>query len=154
MSDIQAPIEDAATQVLIFGLNGERFAISAEIVQEILDPVPVTAVPSAKPYVGGLINVRGKVVPLADLRLRLGMPPVEDTIDTRFIVIEIELFGEPTTVGIRADKVHEVTEIEQASVEDVPAIGLKLRPEFISGVGKVDGRFILIPDLGNVFGLN
>jgi purine-binding chemotaxis protein CheW len=143
-----------ATEALIFGLNGERFALPAGMVQEILDPVPVTVVPNAKRFVDGLINVRGKIVPLADLRLRFGMPLSEDTVDTRFIVIEAVLFGEPTLVGIRADKVHEVTEIKPTAIEDVPAVGLKWRPEFVQGIGKDGGGFIVLPNIENLFEIN
>lgn len=147
-ADINEPI-----QSLIFALAGERFAIPADMVREILDPVAVTAVPGARPYVDGLINVRGKVAPLADLRVRLGMAVSAATVDTRFVVVEIELSGEPVLVGLHADKVHEVTAIEPASIEDVPAIGLKWRREFIAGIGKVNGAFIMLPDIANVFGL-
>lgn len=144
----------AVMPVLVFALGGERFAIPAEIVNEILDPVPVTDVPHARAFVGGLINVRGKVVPLADLRLLLGLPVTARTIDTRFIVINLDLHGEALCVGILADRVHEVRDIEAAAVEDVPLIGLKWRPEFVSGIGKIDGDFIILPNLVEIFGLN
>lgn len=137
---------------LIFGLQGERFAVPAEQVREILDPVPVTEVPGAKPYVAGLINVRGRIVPLADLRVRLGMDRASDTIDTRFIVLELVLNGEATAVGVRADKVHQVQEIDRAAFREAPAVGLRWRPEFIEGVGRVDGFFVMAPNLASMFG--
>lgn len=149
----ETPQSQITTQALVYGLGGERFAIPADVVREILDPIPVTRVPSARAFVGALINVRGKVVPLADLRLKFGMAPSDDTIDTRFIVVEVNLFGESTMVGIRADKVHEVTEIEPASLEEVPAIGLKWRPEYVSAIARVGARFVIIPNMGNLFEL-
>lgn len=149
----QTPHSDSAIQALVFGLGGERFAIPADVVHEILDPIPVTRVPSARAFVGGLVNVRGKVVPLADLRLKFGMARAADTVDTRFIVVEVDLFGEPTMVGIRADKVHEVTEIEPASMEEVPAIGLKWRPEYVSTIARVGARFVIVPNVENLFEL-
>jgi purine-binding chemotaxis protein CheW len=123
-------------QVLMLGLAGETFALDARLVREILDPVPVTKVPGAKSYVASVLNVRGKIIPLADLRIRFGMDPAEVSSDTRFIVIETEIGGEPTTVGIVADKVHEVTELDHASLQPAPPIGMRWKPEFIAAIGK------------------
>lgn len=140
----------ATIQVLTVGLQGEIFALDAGQVSEILDSVPVTEVPNARPFVGGVINVRGKIVPLADLRLRFGMARTEATLDTRIVVIELELGGEPTTVGILADKVYEVTEIADASIEQTPRVGMHWRPEFIKGIGKRGDDFIIIPDIERI----
>lgn len=133
-------------QVVTFSLQGERCAIDADMVRDILDLVPITEVPSARPFVNGLINVRGRVVPLADLRLRLGMEQAPPTIDTRIIVIEADL-GEPTAVGLLADKVHEVTEIEAAAMEEAPRLGMRWRPELIRGIGKCGGGFVIVFDI-------
>lgn len=143
---------DASRQMLTFGLQSEIFAIEADIVREILDLVPVTAVPNAPAFVGGLINVRGKVVPLADLRLKLGMTPTPPTIDTRIVVIEVTLAGEPTAIGVLADKVYEVTDIPPAAVEKTPAIGMPWRQDFIRFVGKRGGDFVIALDIETVFG--
>jgi purine-binding chemotaxis protein CheW len=108
-------------------------------------------VPKAPPFVGGLINVRGRVVPLADLRIVFGMnrrPPDEDT---RIVVLETEIEGEATVVGVIADKVHEVTDIESSSVESAPRVGMRWRADFVAGIGKRNGEFIIIPDLGRIF---
>lgn len=141
----------AAMKALTLRLDDEIFAIEAESVREILDLVPVTEVPNAPAFVGGLINVRGRVVPLADLRVVFGMdrPPPDD--DTRIVVIETEIGGEPTIVGIIADKVHEVTEIDAASVQEAPRVGMRWRPEFVAGIGKCRDDFLIIPDLGRIF---
>lgn len=138
-------------KALTLRLDDEIFAIEAESVREILDLVPVTEVPNAPAYVGGLINVRGRVVPLADLRVVFGMrlPPPDK--DTRIVVLEVDIGGEPTTVGILADKVHEVTDIEASSVEEAPRVGMRWRPDFVRGIGKRQGEFIIIPDLGRIF---
>ncbi|TPD60794.1 chemotaxis protein CheW [Emcibacter nanhaiensis] len=137
---------------LTVGLQGEIFAIEAESVREILDVVPITEVPNARAFVGGLINVRGRVVPLADLRVMFNMdrPPPDE--DTRIVVIEIDLDGEPTITGILADKVHDVTDIDAISVEEAPKVGMRWRPEFIRGIGKRGEDFIIIPDMGRIFG--
>src|ERR1700722_12654017 len=93
---------DRSLEILTLSLDGEIFAVEATHVHEILDLVPITEVPNSQPFVSGLINVRGKVVPLADLRLKFGMEQKPSTIDTRIVVIEIDLDGVPTTVGILA----------------------------------------------------
>ncbi|HVJ54437.1 MAG TPA: chemotaxis protein CheW [Aliidongia sp.] len=142
---------DRSIEIVTLNLDGEIFAIDAAHVREILDLVPITEVPHSQPFVNGLINVRGKVVPLADLRLCFGMEQHPPTIDTRIIVIEIELDGEPTTVGLRADKVYEVTEVAAASLEETPRIGMRWRPEFIRCIGKRGDDFIVVLDIGRIF---
>jgi purine-binding chemotaxis protein CheW len=142
---------DKALEVLTIDLQGEIFAVEAAQVREILDLVSITEVPGSQPFVGGLINVRGKVVPLADPRLKFGMELRPPTIDTRIVVIEIELEGDATTIGIRADKVHEVTEMAAASLEETPKIGIKWRPEFIRCIGKRGADFIAVLDIGRIF---
>jgi purine-binding chemotaxis protein CheW len=138
-------------KALTLRLQDELFAVEACSVREILDLVPITEVPNASPFVGGLINVRGRVVPLADLRVMFGMDRPEPDQDTRIVVMEIDIDGEPTVAGILADKVHDVTDIEAASIEEAPKVGMRWRPEFIRGIGKRNGGFIIIPDLGRIF---
>lgn len=141
-------VRDAHTlEVLMLGLGSEVFAIDACSVREILDPVPVTAVPNARPFVDGLINVRGKVVPLADLRLLFGMPRTPSTLDTRIVVIEADLDGEPTLVGLTTDKVYEVTELAAASLEEVPRVGMRWRPELIRCIGLRGDGFVIVVDV-------
>jgi len=139
-----------AIKIVTLGLREEVFAVDANVVREILDLVPVTAVPNADPFVGGLINVRGRVVPLADLHVRFGMETPPPSIDTRIVVVDVELDGEPTTVGILADKVYEVTEVTTRSVQDTPKLGMRWRPEFIQGIGKRGEDFMAIIDLQGV----
>ena len=136
-----------AIKIVTLGLREEIFAVDANVVREILDMVPVTAVPNADPFVGGLINVRGRVVPLADLHVRFGMETPPATIDTRIIVIDVELGGETTTVGILADKVYEVAEVTTRSLQDTPKLGMRWRPEFIQGIGMRGEDFMAIIDL-------
>ncbi len=143
--------EQSSHQVLMLGLAGEVFALDARQVREILDPVPVTRVPGAQSYVSSVLNVRGKVIPLADLRLRFGMPPAAITPDSRFIVLEIDLAGEPTTIGIVADKVYEVTELDTTTLQKAPPIGMHWQPEFIAGIGKWKDEFIVVPNLERIF---
>lgn len=144
-------MRSVAMRALTLKLGGELFAIEAECVREILDLVPVTNVPNANPFARGLINVRGRVVPLADLKVAFGMVEKEADADTRIVVIETEIEGEPTVIGIRADKVFEVTDIEPAAIEDAPRVGMPWRPDYVNGIGKRNGSFIIIPDLQRVF---
>ena len=136
---------------LTLRMQDEMFAIEAGSVREILDLVPITEVPNAPAFVTGLINVRGRVVPLADLRVMFDMdrPPPDQ--DTRIVVVEIEIDGEPTVTGILADKVYDVTDIEAADIQDAPKVGMRWRPEFVKGIGRRNGNFVVIPDLGRIF---
>ena len=140
-----------AMRALTLRLEDELFAIEAGKVREILDLVPITQVPNAPAFVGGLINVRGRVVPLADLRVTFEMrrPPPDQ--DTRIVVVEIDIDGEPTIAGVLADKVHDVTDIDAAMIEDAPRVGMRWSAEFVRGIGKRNGAFVIIPNLERIF---
>ena len=140
-----------AMQVLTFDLDGETFALEAGLVREVLDLLPETGVPGAAPFVGAVINFRGRVIPLADLRLAFGLTRSEATIHSRIVVIEYDLDDEPTLIGLRADKVHEVTSIEAADTEEAPRVGLRWRADFIKCLARRDGDLIVVPDLGQIF---
>ena len=143
--------EEDELSVLTFNLNGETFAIEAIVVQEILDLLPETHVPGSKPFVSSVINFRGKVIPLADIRLAFGMEAGATTIDSRIVVIEIELQGELTLVGIRTDKVNEVTTLSRDMSEPPPSVGMKWRPDYINCLVKRGGQFIILPNLEAIF---
>ena len=149
--DIDAAPDGAAMRALTLDVGGEIFAIEATSVREILDMVPVTEVPNAPAFVGGLINVRGRVVPLADLRVKFGMERRPPDNDTRIVVFEITLDDEPAIVGMLADRVHTVTDIALSSMEATPRVGMRWRPEFVRGIAKHDGKFIVVPELGRIF---
>ncbi|MBF0627763.1 MAG: chemotaxis protein CheW [Magnetococcales bacterium] len=136
---------------LIIAVAGDLFAIPVHVVCDILDLLPVTGVPTARPDVNGLINVRGRVVPLMDLGMRIGLPAATTSEESRFVVIEMTIDGEETLVALRADKVHEVAEFESLLSEEVPRIGLRCRTEFIRAVGRRQGRFVMVLDLERVF---
>ena len=142
---------DHALEVLTLDLDGETFAVEAAYVREILDLVAITVVPHSQPFVAGLINVRGKVVPLADLRIKLGMEQKPPTIDTRVVVVELELQGERLTVGIRADKVHEVTTVSAAALQETPRLGTRWCPDFIRCIGRRGDDFMVVLNIAEVF---
>ena len=140
-----------AMQVVMIGLGEEKFALDAGLVREIIDPVPVTKVAGARSFVPSVINVRGNVIPLADLRIRFGMPQTESA-DTRIVVIEIEIEidGEPVLVGVTADKVYEVTEISQAHAQQTPRVGMHWKPEFIRFITKWREEFVIVPNMERI----
>jgi purine-binding chemotaxis protein CheW len=138
-------------EVLTFDVAGEVFALEAVRVQEILDLLPETPVPGAKPFVAAVINFRGKVIPLADIRLAFGMEATTATIDSRIIVIELDIEGEPTLCGLRTDKVNEVTTLLKNASEPPPSVGMRWKPDFIDCLVRRDGEFIIIPNLQTIF---
>jgi len=140
----------SALQVVMIGLGEEKFALEAELVREIIDPVPVTKVAGARAFVPSVINVRGNVIPLADLRIRFGMPPAEASVDTRVVVIELKIDGEPVLVGLTADKVYEVTEIVSTDVQQTPRVGMHWRPEFIRFITKWREEFVIVPNMERI----
>ncbi|MEZ2144617.1 chemotaxis protein CheW [Bradyrhizobium sp. DN5] len=139
-----------AMQVVMIGLGEEKFALDAGLVREIIDPIPATKVAGARAFVGSVINVRGNVIPLADLRIRFGMPLVENSADTRIVVIEIEIDNEPVLVGVTADKVYEVTDISQAHVQQTPRVGMHWKPEFIRFITKWREEFVIVPNMERI----
>ena len=145
--------EEEELSVLTFNLNGETFAIEATVVQEILDLLPETHVPGSKPFVSSVINFRGKVIPLADIRLAFGMEVSEATIDSRIIVIELELehSGEKALIGIRTDRVYEVTSLSRAASEPPPSVGMRWRADYIDCLVKRGGEFVIVPNLNAIF---
>lgn len=145
-------IEMADTQqVLTFDLAGETFALEANLVREVMDLAPETPVPGSPPFVDSVINFRGRVIPLADLRVAFGLDRCGTSIDSRVVVIEYDLDGDPTLVGLRADKVHEVTSLEASETETPPSVGLRWRSDFIRCLARRDGDLIVVPDLHQIF---
>lgn len=155
-ASMHAAAGTSTERVLMLGLGGEFLAIDAAIVREIMDPAPVTTIPGARAFVSGVINVRGEIVPIADLRVRLGMPAGEHGPDTRYVVIEVEAGDEPEPilVTVVADKVHEVCDLDCPPAGTVPRIGMKWPPDLIRGVALWKGDFVILPNLPALLGLN
>jgi purine-binding chemotaxis protein CheW len=150
---LDAHAEGASDEVemLTFDLAGETFALEADLVREILDLVPETQVPGAAAFVSAVINFRGKVIPVADLRTAFGLARSQTTYDSRIVVIELDLDGDPTLIGLRADKVHEVARLSWSQAEAVPSLGMRWRQDFVRRVGRRGEDPILIPDLNRIF---
>ncbi len=138
-------------QYLTFQLSEEVFAIDVSHVREILEFTTVTKVPKTPDYMRGVINLRGSVVPVLDMRLKFGMSMTEKTVDTCIIVVEVSFEGENTIIGALVDSVQEVFELEPDQIEPAPKIGTQLKTEFIKGMGKKDDRFIIMLDIDKVF---
>ena len=143
--------EVGGMEALTFDLQGETFALEALLVREVLDRAPETMVPSSPPFVSSVINFRGRVIPLADLRLAFDLKVSDSTVDSRIIVIEFDLDGEAALIGLRADKVHEVTTIEETSTEPTPRLGMRWRQDFIRRLAKRNNDVIVVPDLAHIF---
>jgi purine-binding chemotaxis protein CheW len=139
------------TQYLSFNLDDEVFALDISKVREVLEYTTVTKVPQTPAFMQGVINLRGSVVPVIDMRLKFGMSVTEKTINTCVIIVEINLDGNTTVLGAMADSVQEVFELEDDQIEPAPEIGTRLKTEFIKGMGKRDDSFIIILDIDKVF---
>jgi purine-binding chemotaxis protein CheW len=142
-----------ASQYLTFMLGGETFAIGILSIKEIIEYGQVTSVPMMPSFIRGVINLRGAVVPVVDLQARFGRPPASVSRRTCIVIIEIEADGEAQDVGIMVDAVNEVLEIAADEVEDAPSFGTQIRTDFIQGMGKVNGRFVIILELARVLSL-
>lgn len=136
---------------LTFKLDDEIFAVEVHKVREVLEFDTITKVPHTPEYMCGVINLRGSVVPVMDMRLKFGLEPTEKTIDTCIIVLEIMMEGEPLIIGALADSVQEVFELSTSNIEPPPKFGTRLHTDFLKGMGQRDKKFIMILDIDRVF---
>jgi len=139
------------TQYLTFKLADEVFALDIGKVREVLDFTTVTRVPRTPDFMRGVINLRGNVVPVVDMRLKFGMALTEKTVNTCVIITEVGVDGETVVLGAMADSVQEVLDLEPGEIEPPPKIGTKLNTDFIRGMGKRDDHFIMILEIDKVF---
>ena len=142
---------EEATQHLTFKLDDEVFALDISKVREVLEYTAVTKVPQTPEFMLGVINLRGNVVPVIDMRLKFGMSGTDKTVNTCIIIVEINVEGENTVLGAMADSVQEVFELESDQIEPPPKIGTRMNTDFIRGMGKRDNEFIIILDIDKVF---
>ena len=142
------------TQYLTFKLAEEVFALDISKVREVLDFTAITKVPRTPEFMRGVINLRGNVVPVVDMRLKFGMTMTEKTVNTCIIIVEIDLDGDKTILGALADAVQEVLDLGPDMIEPAPKIGTRLKTEFIRGMGKRDEQFIIILDIDKVFSVD
>lgn len=136
--------ELSGAQFLTFTLRAETFAVPVAQVREILDAVPLTRVPQMPAFVAGVINLRGRVVPVIDLRLRFGFAGAEATRDTCIIILEIMNDGTLMEFGTLVDGVQEVLTLAADQIDPPPRLGLGMSGDLLAGLGKQGGRFIII----------
>ena len=148
---MNAPIVHALTQYLTFLLGDEIFSLEISKVREVLDYTIITRVPRMPAYLQGVINLRGSVVPVVDLRLKFGMPAADVTVSTCIIIVEAMVNDELVILGLLADSVQEVLELDQENIKPAPRIGTKLDTRFIKGMGRQNDRFNIILDIDRVF---
>lgn len=145
---MNAPIEKSArSNYLSFVIAGEEYAVGILRVREIIEYCPVTRVPGMPPAVQGVINLRGSVVPVVDLAVKFGLPPRPVTRWSCFVIVEVSLDGQQTAIGLLTDSVSEVLELGADDVEAPPAFGTRVRLDFLLGMGRHDGKFIMLLDL-------
>ncbi len=139
------------TKFVTFRLDEENYAFEIGKVREVLDITNVTKVPQMPHFMQGVINLRGAVVPVVDLRLKFGMNETVNDVDTRIVIVEVTVDEETTILGALADAVREVIELEPDEIDPPPKIGTRLRTEFITGMGRHKDEFIIILNVDQVF---
>jgi purine-binding chemotaxis protein CheW len=145
---------EVALQYLTFCLGAESFAVDVAKAREVIDDISITAVPQTPEYMLGVINLRGSVVPVIDMRRKFGMETVEQTVDTCIIVLEVNVEGESIVVGALADSVSEVLDIYPEQIEPPPRLGTKLNTDFIQGMGNCNDEFVIILNIDKVFSVD
>ncbi|WP_304222392.1 chemotaxis protein CheW [Gracilinema caldarium] len=139
-----------ADQYLTFDINDERYGFLVRNIEVVLEMLPITRVPNCAASILGVINHRGSVVPVIDLRRMFGLPPLESLGAASIIIAETEYQNEAVTIGILADQVYEVISISEKDIESQPQIGKNIQESFISGLAKVQDRFIILFSLEKI----
>jgi purine-binding chemotaxis protein CheW len=138
-------------QYLTFRVGEEVFALDVAKVREVLDLVPITKIPRTPEFMRGVINLRGGVVPVVDLRCGFNMPAAENTVNTCIIVVEVALDNEIVIIGALADQVEEVIDLEPDQIQPPPKIGALVKTDFLHGMGKRGSGFLMILNIDKVF---
>jgi len=141
----------ATNQYLTFTLADEQYAVDVARVREVISEFQLTVIPRMPEYIKGVINIRGSVVPVVDLRTKFGLEAVERTVDTSVIVMDLDSGEGDLTLGCLADSVQEVVNMATHEIEPAPSIGSSIDTQFIQGLGKRDSRFVIVLDIDRVF---
>lgn len=142
--------KSAAGKYLTFALAREEYGVPVLKVREIIKMMDITGVPQVPEHVKGVINLRGKVIPIVDLRLKFGLPSAEYTDRTCIIVVEVDLAGRRVMLGVIVDHVSEVLNISKEEIEPMPEVGTRFDAEYLKGVAKVKGTVKLLLELDTV----
>lgn len=146
-----AGTQTGSQRFLTMTLGNEIFAIDIFSVREILDYTDITRIPQTPEFMRGVVNVRGNAVPVVDLKMKFGLGRVEQTLNTRIVIVEIKRDDTVSIMGALADSVKEVLELETDRIDPPPRMGAAVRTDFIRGIGKHGDRFILILEVEKVF---
>ena len=138
-------------QLLTFVLDDEIFAVEIDRVREVLEFHGVTKVPKVPDFMRGVINLRGNVVPVVDLKMKFGIGQTEKSVNTCVIIAELSIDGDSVVLGCLADAVREVVDLDQDSIEPPPKIGTRLDTQFIKGMGKLNDSFVILLDIDKIF---
>lgn len=138
-------------QLLTFTLASETYATHVESAREVLEFTQVTPLPKAPPWIRGVLNLRGSVIPVLDMKQKLGMGPTESTRDTCVLILEIAFEDEVTQVGMLADSVQEVIEIDTSELDPPPKFGSRVSTEYVRGVGRRNDRLFILLDIAKIF---
>jgi purine-binding chemotaxis protein CheW len=138
------------TQYLTFMLGGEVFAIGILVIKEIIEYSGLTAVPMMPDFIRGVINLRGAVVPVMDLMARFGKQAGGVTKRTCIVIVEMDCGDEQQVIGVIVDAVNAVVDIARSEIEPAPSFGARIQSEFIEGMGKIDGGFIILLNVNRV----
>lgn len=142
----QASHTDDILQLVSFVIENEEFGVDILKVQEIIRPIEITRVPNAPTFVEGVINLRGRIVPVVDLRTRFGLPQREKDKDTRIVVVELQ----DKVVGFMMDAVKEVIRVDKDVIEPPPDLAIGIDAHYIRGVAKLEDRLLILLDLEEV----
>jgi purine-binding chemotaxis protein CheW len=144
-------VQEKSRQYLTFKLDEEQYGLDVLQVREVLELPRITKVPRMPVYMKGVINIRGSVVPVVDLRLKLGLVEAGRTVHTRVVIIEIAAGNDSITMGIQVDSVQEVVDIASADIAPAPQIGSQIDAAYINGIAKTEAGFAIIINIGKVF---
>jgi len=138
------------TQFLTFELCSEVYGIDILNIREIIDYGHITRVPMMSEFIAGVVNLRGNVVPVVDLALRFSQTPAAKTKRTSIVIVDVEYDGQKLEIGVTVDVVNEVLEIISSEIEPAPSFGTKIRTDFIRGMGKINGKLLVLLDIGSI----
>ncbi len=143
--------EARSNTYLTFYLDEDLFGLNIHLVREVLEYTAITRVPMTADFMRGVINVRGHVVPVVDLRRKFGLEKAEQTVNTCIIIVELEIDGESSTMGALVDGVQEVLNIMPEQIEATPRLGSRIDTRFIQGIGKLAEKFVILLDIQTIF---
>lgn len=148
-------VQESVVQYLTFVLNGESFATEITKVYEVLEYTKLTPIPKTPDYMKGVINLRGKVVPVMDMRMQFDLEAAEVTVDTCIIIIDVNIDGHMAVVGALVDSVQEVINLSEKQMEPPPTFGARINNSYIHAMAKGnDEKFIVVLDMNKVYSLD